>query len=281
MHEQGFWSHFDFATFLVLCTFITGVIWAGDVWVLAPRRKLRSAALVKPAGSLEQEKAKTGWEKFVELARSFFPVFLAVLVLRSFIVEPFKIPTGSMIPTLLIGDFILVNKASYGVRLPISNTKIISVGEPERGQVVVFRYPRNPQLNYIKRMIGLPGDTIEYKDKLLYVNGKEMLLDSSLTAADELMPQGNIHIYSEDLDGVKHTIQHMDSRPGRYYKEVVPNGHYFVMGDNRDDSADSREWGFVPEANLVGRAILIWFNLNFDAPWGEKLKWRRMGGDIQ
>ncbi|OAI13712.1 S26 family signal peptidase [Methylomonas koyamae] len=238
---------YDFSFFLVAATFVTGIVWGGYSLYL------KRAGLPYPT---EKEPV------LVEYARSFFPVVLIVLLLRSFLFEPFRIPSGSMMPTLLVGDFILVNKFNYGIRLPVLNTKIVEVGEPKRGDIVVFRYPKQPEVDYIKRVIGLPGDRIAYFDKKLYVNGtpiKQVSLGryqgvgqgANMTGAERL---------EEDLAGVQHSIL---VAPGASSVEdvfVVPPGHYFMMGDNRDNSNDSRYWGYVPEANLVGRAFFIWMN---------------------
>jgi len=257
----------DFSALLVLLTVVSGLIWAFDAWILAPGRR----------EAMEQEKAEQGGERpapiLVEYARSFFPVFLIVLILRSFIVEPFRIPSASMMPTLLIGDFILVNKFEYGIRLPVINSKIIEVAGPQRGDIAVFRYPRDPSTPYIKRIVGLPGDHITYKNKQLYING-------------ELMEQRTLERYQgngasagmngailrlEDLMGIKHRILVDPSRPATMVDRVVPAGHYFAMGDNRDHSSDSRFWGFVPDDNLVGEAFFIWMH------WDSGINWSRLG----
>lgn len=257
----------DFSALLVLLTLISGVIWAIDAWFLAPGRR----------AAIEQEKAEQSGEErvpvLVEYARSFFPVFLIVLVLRSFIVEPFRIPSASMMPTLLIGDFILVNKYEYGIRLPVINTKIIDMAEPERGDIAVFRYPRDPDTPYIKRIVGLPGDHISYQNKQLYINGKLMeqkTLDRYYTEGTASAMNGAV-LRQEDLMGLEHRILIDPGRAGFTVDSVVPEGHYFAMGDNRDHSSDSRFWGFVPEANLVGRAFFIWMN------WDDGVNWRRLG----
>ena len=216
----------------------------------------------------------------VDYARSFFPVLLVVVVLRSFIAEPFRIPSGSMMPTLEVGDFILVNKFAYGVRLPVLRTKIIPVGEPKRGDVVVFKYPKQPEVDYIKRVIGLPGDRIRYENKQLTINGKPMPLTSLGVypgdGANGRMVGANT--YKEDLAGVVHEILQRSGAEGPEGEFIVPTGHFFVMGDNRDNSNDSRYWGVVPEENLVGRAMLVW--MNFDTE-GAHIKSERIGTGIQ
>lgn len=249
----------DFPTILVIATFITGVIWAGDTLFFARRRR----ALVSGNSKNNKEsQPPIQAPMLVETARSFFPVILVVLVLRSFVVEPFRIPSGSMMPTLLVGDFILVNKFSYGIRLPVLDKKIIDVGEPQRGDVIVFRYPEDPRIDYIKRVVGLPGDRVGYHNKILTVNGKKMELFPigiyQGVGAGTVM-SGSSH-FRERLGNVEHNIL---TAPGHLSLEgdfVVPVGEYFVMGDNRDNSKDSRYWGTLPEENLVGKAFFVWMN---------------------
>ncbi|MCK5903328.1 MAG: signal peptidase I [Cocleimonas sp.] len=221
----------------------------------------------------------------LDYARSFFPVLLIVVFLRSFVAEPFRIPSGSMIPTLEIGDFILVQKYAYGIRLPIIHKKIISVGEPERGDVMVFRYPRDPAVNYIKRVIGLPGDRISLTaDKQLIVNGKK----ASYTDKKDLLVDTNYgkmpaRIYNETLSSSKGDISHaMQIFEGgtKPIDIVVPDKHYFVMGDNRDNSSDSRVWGFVPEKNIVGKAVLVWMHWNWQDK-GDGFNGSRIGTSIK
>ncbi|MGR9073798.1 MAG: signal peptidase I [Gammaproteobacteria bacterium] len=238
---------FDFSFFLVMATLITGVIWGGY------------RVYVRLSSGVEAERKEP---LLVEYSRSFFPIVLIVLLLRSFWVEPFRIPSGSMMPTLLIGDFILVNKYVYGVRLPVLNDKIIEIDEPERGDIVVFRYPKDPTIDYIKRVVGLPGDRVAYYNKQVYINGKRIKQVSlgeyrgvgqgrSMTGAEHLL---------EDLTGVEHSILVNNGLPGIEGVYVIPEDHYFVMGDNRDNSNDSRYWGTVPEKNLVGKAFFIWMS---------------------
>ena len=201
----------------------------------------------------------------VDYAKSFFPVLLVVVILRSFVAEPFRIPSGSMIPTLEVGDFILVKKYSYGVRLPIIHKKVISIGEPERGDVVVFRYPPEPKINYIKRLIGLPGDSIEWTlDKELIINGKKISYQDAgqYQTKNRMGEKAGVRQLKESLDGALHSLI-LFSGPTRPGKWKVPEGHYFMMGDNRDNSSDSRFWGFVPEENLVGKASLVWMHWNW------------------
>ncbi len=242
---------YDFSFFLVIATLVTGVVWGGYCLYL------KYVELPYPT---EKEPL------LVEYARSFFPVVLVVLLLRSFLVEPFRIPSGSMMPTLLVGDFILVNKFTYGVRLPVLNTKVIELGEPERGDIVVFRFPKQPSVDYIKRVIGLPGDRIGYFGKKIYVNGQ--VVNQTPISRYQGVGQGasmtGAEYLEEDLTGVKHSILISPGVPTVEDVFVVPQGHYFVMGDNRDNSNDSRYWGFVPEANLVGKAFFIWMNWDWE-----------------
>jgi signal peptidase I len=252
---------FDFSALLVLLTAASGLIWAADSWFFRRRR---------------QAAGREGESLVVEYARSFFPVFLVVLLLRSFVVEPFRIPSGSMMPTLLIGDFILVNKYDYGIRLPVVNWKIIDNGTPERGDIVVFRYPEDPSIPYIKRVVAVPGDHIEYRNKVLYVNGQAM--EQERNGPYDGVGSGDMMDgawqYSEQLDGVRHSILIDPDRAAMDVSAVVPEGHYFVMGDNRDNSRDSRSWGFVPDRNLIGHAFFIWMS------WDRKnggIGWNRIG----
>ncbi|MDR2092495.1 MAG: signal peptidase I [Azoarcus sp.] len=255
-------SNVNLALGLFVLLLATGTLWAANRFYAAPRR----------APDVPQP-----W--WVEWGAAFFPVVLAVFILRSFIVEPYKIPSGSMIPTLLEGDFILVNKFTYGIRLPVIDLKIIDVDRPRRGEVMVFRYPRDPSQNYIKRVVGLPGDKVDYADKRLSINGEPV----AVTAAGSYLHANASQFsprYTEKLGEVAHDILLENDVspyiPGtknfrfrenctytvRGFSCMVPAGHYWVMGDNRDNSADSRVWGFVPEENIVGRAFFIWFNFN-------------------
>jgi len=251
----------DFEWLLFLLTVVTGVLWGVDRWYARPRRGARPDP----------------W--WVEYGASFFGVFAAVFLLRSFIVEPFKIPSGSMIPTLLPGDFILVNKFAYGIRLPVVKTKVIEVGTPQRGDVVVFRYPVDPKLDYIKRVVGLPGDYVEYIEKRLRINGVTVPLErlpdyvlpdrrgTAIQWLESLGRHPHRIIWDEDAPPyVTHRLDFPHQSLCTYHRQgfacTVPEGHFLVLGDNRDGSSDSRIWGFVPEANLVGKAFLIWFNFD-------------------
>jgi signal peptidase I len=257
----------DFALILVIATAVTGVVWLLDALVLAPRR-------IAAAGD-----ASVADPVVVEYSKSFFPVLLIVLLLRSFVFEPFRIPSGSMMPTLLTGDFIFVNKFSYGLRLPVLNTKILDIGQVERGDVVVFRYPPEPSINYIKRVVGLPGDVIEYSEtrKELTINGVEV----PIMPVGDYPDQAQSVLVRETLGAHEHEALWMTYRdgPGGIYR--VPEGHYFMMGDNRDNSEDSRfpdAVGFVPEENLVGRAEIVWMSWQKLSEGGPR--WGRIGNSI-
>jgi signal peptidase I len=252
----------NFALFLLILLVVTGGVWAMEMLWLR-----RSRA----------QHAKQPW--WVEYSVSFFPVILIVFLLRSFLVEPFKIPSSSMVPTLLVGDFILVNKYTYGIRLPVANVKVVELGSPERGDVMVFRFPEDPSLDYIKRVVAIPGDRLEYRNKRLSINGTPV----PTRQVDDYLSKERMQFsrrYVETVNGVEHEIlldedSPPSMMPGRAFPFAgncnyntnglactVPPGHYFVMGDNRDNSSDSRVWGFVPDANIVGKAFFIWLNLN-------------------
>lgn len=286
----------NFALILFVLMLITGVIWCLDVFVWAKQRRVKTDAALAEfdarVAKLNSEGVKsdiTGraalQEKllrqptWIEYSGSFFPVIAAVFFLRSFLYEPFKIPSSSMVPTLLIGDLILVNKYTYGIRLPIVNKKIISINDPQRGDVMVFKYPKDKSMDYIKRVVGIPGDKIIYKNKRLTINGKEV----SYKPLPDYLDEENLAYYKqwlEDLTGVEHKIITDDRAPNfvpnpdafpyhdlcSYNAEgfacTVPPGQYFMMGDNRDNSLDSRYWGFVPDENIVGKAFFVWMNLS-------------------
>ena len=253
--------HFDFEFLLVIATAVTGLIWLADILFFARLRKPTEAVTTEAEPLV------------IEYSRAFFPVLLAVLVLRGFIVEPFRIPSGSMMPSLLVGDFILVNKFSYGVRLPVTHYRVTEGDRPKRGDVVVFRYPQDPSQDYIKRVVGLPGDQISYYNRRLSVNGMplELVSEGTYQGLAELngmqggsgcdRPQASCEVNIEANGEAAYTIM---TNPAMYYGVngdwVVPPGQYFVMGDNRDHSNDSRFWGYVPEENLVGKAFMIWMH---------------------
>jgi signal peptidase I len=269
----------DFSLMLVVVGAVSGIIWGADQLFFARRRKLAAVSAGTPAEQVREPIA-------VEYARSFFPVIILVLVIRSFLFEPFRIPSDSMMPTLFDGDFIFVSKYSYGLRLPVANTLGFATGTPQRGDVIVFRLPPNPKINYIKRLVGLPGDRIRVdENNQLYVNDKPM---PQTRGAIYTGPKQDLWNYTgvptafEQLDAKRHQIMFANGsvKTGEW---VVPAGHYFFMGDNRNNSKDSR-WldepdapGFVPEQNLVGKAVRIWLNLDTrDGPL-----WRRVGNKIE
>jgi signal peptidase I len=290
----------NFALILFVLVLVTGVAWVLDKLVFLPGRKRKAEAAVaefdrqqartetrfadENAGStrarLRDENLRQPW--WLEYTASFFPVILAVFVVRSFVVEPYKIPSGSMIPTLLVGDFILVNKFEYGLRLPITNQRLTQGAPLKRGDVVVFQYPLDTSTDYIKRVIGLPGDTVAYIDKKLTINGQPVP-ETPLADYYDDERQSYAKQYEETIDGtLKNAVLNDPNTPpfvpldqvAQYqYRDncqysqqgvvcKVPPGHYFMMGDNRDDSADSRYWGFVPDSDIVGRAFLVWMNFS-------------------
>ncbi|MBT7879042.1 MAG: signal peptidase I [Gammaproteobacteria bacterium] len=244
----------NFPLILVLATAFTGIVWMVDHLVFRPKRLGRVAA----AGDIDEESRKTILAEpiIVEYSISFFPVLAIVLVLRSFLFEPFQIPTGSMIPTLAVGDFILVNKFTYGIRLPVVGTKIVDIAEPKNGEVMVF-IPPHQDVYFIKRVVGIPGDTVRYQDKTLYINGKQQ----QQTFVAQIPPvDPRVLQYREKLGNVEHLIQRNPYRETSVDEWVIPEGHYFMMGDNRDQSSDSRYWGLVSEHNIVGKAVAIWLH---------------------
>src|SRR5579862_4403590 len=259
--------NFNFELILFYATLITGLISLFDIIFLAPKRnRIKKLAVAK----------ETKLPILIDYSRSFFPVLIIVFLLRSFLFEPFRIPSASLEPTLLTGDFILVNKFYYGIRLPVIHQKMVSAYEPAHGDIIVFRWPPNPSINFIKRVIGVPGDHISYINKELIVNGqkipqaflhKQSVLDESCNTLEVLQKQ-------EDLLGIKHDVYVNPDKANYDYQDItVPQGMYFVMGDNRDDSADSRYWGFVPEANIIGKASLVWLSWDGNRM---NLRWGRM-----
>lgn len=218
--------------------------------------------------------------QWLQTLASFFPIFLFVLVFRSFLIEPFRIPSGSLEPTLQVGDFVLVNKFTYGIRLPMLHSKIVKLGDPKTGDVAVFRWPPAPHIDYIKRIIGVPGDRVVYKDKQLIINGVPVTqtFQRYETERDSAGHLNKVEVRQENLSGHRYSIYVRPDVVTRDFDVTVPPGHYFAMGDNRDDSADSRFWGFVPEQNLVGRAFGIWFS------WDNltsTVRWTRIGASIK
>ena len=242
----------NFPLVLLVATAFTGLVWLIDFFLLRPKRE-QEAELAK-TDTAKQEVLKE--PVVVEYSISFFPVLAIVLVLRSFLAEPFQIPTGSMIPTLLVGDFIVVNKFAYGVRLPVIGTKIIDVDDPQNGEVMVFIPPHQDDY-FIKRVVGIPGDRVRYEDKQLYIND-ELQPQEFVAALPAGRPQ--YQVFKETLGGVEHLIHRNMYRDSSAAEWVVPPGHYFMMGDNRDESSDSRYWGLVSEQNIVGKAFAIWLH---------------------
>jgi len=286
----------NFALLLLLATVVTGIYWFAERYLFLPQRQ-KAAAVLDAESLLRREELRkqgiTQVDMDVSVARNrilaqpwwldwtagLFPVIISVFFLRSFLFEPFKIPSGSMIPTLLVGDLILVNKFHYGIRLPVVNTKITEGTSPQRGDVMVFRYPPKPSLDYIKRVVGVPGDEVAYLNKRLTINGKVI----ETAALPEFFDEDAMRYFKqfqETLGEHKHGILNDDDRPAfvpgaddfefkqncHYSVEgvvcKVPQGHYFMMGDNRDNSLDSRYWGFVPDKNIVGQAIFVWMNFS-------------------
>ncbi|MFZ6688973.1 signal peptidase I [Undibacterium sp. SXout11W] len=285
----------NFALILFVLTIGTGIVWFLDTFVLSKRRRAaadvalaaydaRNAKLSAEGIKVEESKRHEIEENmlrqplWVEYSGSFFPVIALVFFLRSFLYEPFKIPSSSMLPTLFVGDLILVNKFTYGIRLPILNKKVVEVNNPQRGDVMVFKYPEDPSVDYIKRVVGVPGDKVVYKNKRLLINGNEMTYQAMPDFLDE-EHLSYFKQYSENLTGVPHRILNDEQSPAFVrdphnfpkrenctynmdgFSCVVPEGEYFMMGDNRDNSLDSRYWGFVPDQNIVGKAFFIWMNL--------------------
>jgi len=268
--------NFNFELILFYAVIISGLIALFDIIFLAKRRKLAHAAKTKGMANPPEIKLPM----IIDYAWSFFPVLLLVFMLRSFVYEPFRIPSGSLEPTLSVGDFILVNKYHYGIRLPVVHKKIYSINEPKHGDIVVFRWPPNPSINFIKRVIGVPGDHISYINKTLYVNGQSMPQEFKADSMDrdEEGRDWKVEERIEDFFGVKHSIYQNNLIPKYDFNDViVPEGMYFMMGDNRDNSADSRVWGFVPEENILGQANYVWMSWNSH---DHSIRWKRLGKAI-
>ena len=256
----------DLELLLILGVLATGAIRYVDAWRYRNRPRI---------GAMP-------W--LVDSAYLMFPMLVLVLALRTFVAEPFRIPSASMLPTLVEGDLVLVNKYAYGLRLPLSHTRILDLGRPARGDVVVFRFPRDPDVDYIKRVVGLPGDTVEYAGKRLAVNGAAVPLLDARGYAQSGRAAAVLQAYTRYTERMgaahAHDVLHDARAPALRYRFSVPAGHYLVLGDNRDHSSDSRVWGFVPEDNLVGRAFLIWMNLDYLlglVAGGAAAEWGRLG----
>ncbi len=290
---MGYWMG-NFALLLFLLSVVTFAYWLAEKLYFKPQRVAAAARLEQQDRERREQLKKAGIDRvdgdlaqarqqilaqpwWLDWTAGLFPVIVAVFLLRSFLFEPFKIPSGSMIPTLVVGDLILVNKYHYGIRLPVINTKVVDLNEPQRGDVIVFRYPVDPRVDYIKRIAALPGDEVSYLNKRLAINGQEV----PLTPLPDYYDDDSLRYalqFSEKLGEVEHRILVDRDRPGfipavasfphrdacRYSAEgvvcKVPPGHYFVLGDNRDNSQDSRFWGFVPDQNIVGKAFFVWMN---------------------
>lgn len=268
--------NFNFELILFYAVVISGVIALFDLIFLAKKRKKAYAESNKDIKNPPPLKLPF----LIDYAWSFFPVLLLVFLLRAFLFEPFRIPSGSLEPTLSIGDFILVNKYHYGVRLPVSHTEIFPLHKPERGDIIVFRWPPNPSVDFIKRVIGVPGDRISYIDKTLYINGEKIPQEfiENTTNRDDTGDIWDVVEKKENLLGVTHSIYQNKSRSNDDFQDVVvPPGMFFAMGDNRDDSGDSRIWGFVPEQNIVGKANYVWMSWDSNK---YKIRFNRIGQKI-
>ena len=274
----------NFEFVLTFAVIFSGIIWLLDKFLFRRLREMRhQRVLVENRGklSISQKEFFSSEPLLTDYSKSFFWVLLLVLVLRSFVFEPFRIPTGSLEPTLIPGDFILVNKYAYGLRLPVANKTIIPIGKPKRGDIVVFHWPVNPNVDFIKRAVAIPGDKVSYINKVFYINGQEadQTLQQDFDYALENGRSVSAKKFEENLLGVKHGIYRIPSRPGEDFEDLeVPLGMYLMVGDNRDDSDDSRFWGFVSEDLIVGKPIWVLFN------WKQKsfgINWSRIGLSVQ
>ena len=258
----GFWMSVTFEAALTCVTAFCGIFWFGDL-ILSKRKK----------GGSEDNKEKN----YINSLGSIFPVLFFVFVLRSFLFEPFRIPSGSMLPSLHVGDFVLVNKFDYGIRLPITGSRIFGSGQPDRGDIAVFRYPNDPDTDYIKRIIGLPGDQLSIIDGHIYLNGKSVPVDfkGAYNGKQRDLVGGRTNLSLEKMGDKEYSILNLSkSTPKRPINITVPEGQYFVMGDNRDHSSDSRYWGFLPDKFLKGRALFVWLN------WGDEFDLSRIGTSL-
>ena len=246
----------NFALWLLVLSLISGAVSLIDILVWSKKRKPKQAP-----------------NRIIEYSRSFFPVFFIVLLVRSFLIEPFRIPSGSLEPTLLVGDFVAVNKFAYGFRLPVWEKKVLSINNPKTGEIAVFRWPPDPSLDFIKRVIGVPGDKISYHNKVLTINGTLIKQKFIEYTTDE--SSGNtVALYQENLNGIEHNIFVRPNIPAVDFDITVPKGHYFMMGDNRDDSADSRYWGYVADEYLRGKAFMVWMSWNGKT---DMVRWNKLG----
>lgn len=255
----------NFTGYLMLLVMFSGVLTLVHRWVLSKNSQHRWGAF--------------SW--LFDYARAFFPVLLLVLVVRSFIIQPYRVPTSSLSPTVMPGDFIAASQFRYGLRLPLLHTKFLNIGEPQRGDIALFRWPVDPQIIYVKRVIGVPGDHLVYKDKVLTINGvkaSQTFIRRTYDYGDSPGYKRMVYQFRENLRGVKHDIfiQPVGGETDDF-DVTVPQGEYFMMGDNRDNSEDSRRWGYVPEANLIGRAIGVWFSWD---PVNQRIHWKRIGRSI-
>jgi len=262
--------NFDFPFILVCLTAVSGLIWLVDSLFFARKRK-----------PIYASDGKLKLPLLVDYSRSFFPVLIFVLIIRSFLFQPFRVPTGSLEPTIMPGDFLVVNMFDYGLRLPVWHNKIMQIGEPKRGDIMLFRWPVNEHMDFIKRVLGVPGDRISYINKVFYINGveaKQTPIGDATDSNEEGTDSWPVKVVEEDLNGIKHKIYLRPDKPAEDFKDlVVPKGHYLMVGDNRDSSNDGRYWGFVPENNIIGKALYVW--LSWDSI-NHKFRWQRFGNKL-